>query len=312
MFVKNMTIVLRWWWWINLIFIFLIKFHSINCFDDLCNYLIYQSDQNIDICLSNQCNKYIDPQSIMVKPNNCKTNILYLSFSSYKIFRLFIKRIQWKLGILFSTKLNKKNRLLRIYLNSIDFDDKPTDDDQLKDLGNNIDLYELYIRNLTNNSRLNESIHYHPNDSQWFIIKIQFICKSMIIYNEKPCPANVIPPSYFAPQRPLLIKQIIPLVINSTIQSIYKQEDERSIHLIIIILIPLLIIIITILLSIFIYRKFFLKQSLRTSSIPSISSNINTNQRNDCEHERNTKPYQISRLPSPHEDSLYKERQRHI
>jgi hypothetical protein len=109
----------------------------------------------------------------MVQPNNCKTKLLYLLFSSYKSFDLFLNRIEWKLGDLFPRRLNNKIRLLRIYFNSIDDDDQPLDQNQLIRLGNNIDFYQLYIRNFKNQNHLDKLIHYDPNDPIWFIIKVQ-------------------------------------------------------------------------------------------------------------------------------------------
>jgi len=159
-------------WWINSILLILIKFNSMNCSDDLCNYKIIESDLSFNLCISDQCHKYLDPYLIMVQPNNCKTNLLYLLFSSYKSFDLFLNRIEWKLGDLFPRRLNNKNRLLRIYLNSIDDDDQPLDQNQLIRLGNNIDSYQLYIRNFKNKTHLHKLIHYDPNDPIWFIIKV--------------------------------------------------------------------------------------------------------------------------------------------
>ena len=154
----------------------LIKSNSINCDDDLCNYNIIKSDNHSHICLSNECDQFIDPYSIIVKPNDCKTSFVSLSFSSYKRFHLFLNRIQWKLSDLFSSRrqrLNNKIRLLRIYFNQIDDDDQPIHLNQLIRLGNHIDLYELFIKNLSTNHSLHELIHYHSNNPQWFIIKVQ-------------------------------------------------------------------------------------------------------------------------------------------
>ncbi|CAF1567806.1 unnamed protein product, partial [Rotaria sordida] len=68
------------WSIISLLFVII----KINCMDNICYYMVTKSDNNIDSCISDQCYKNIDPYSIMVTPNNCKTNLLYLSFSSYK------------------------------------------------------------------------------------------------------------------------------------------------------------------------------------------------------------------------------------
>jgi hypothetical protein len=159
---------LRWW-----ILFLLIKYIEVKSIDDLCNYIITKSDNSYDICLSDECDKFIDPYLIMVKPNNCKTKILYLSFSSYKTFSLFLNRIQWKLGYLFPSKLNNDFRLLRIYLNEIDDDDQPIDHNQLNRLGINIDVYQLYILNIPEKKYFYGLIHYDPNYPQWNIIKVQ-------------------------------------------------------------------------------------------------------------------------------------------
>jgi hypothetical protein len=157
-------------WWILFV---LTQYKLFKCDDYLCNYIVNKSDNTMDICISNECNKFIDPYSIMVKPNNCKTKILYLAFSSYKNYDLFLNRIKWKLGDLFPFKLNNYIRLLRIYIKQIDFDDQPIDHNQLIRLGINIDLYQLYLQNITINNYLYKSIHYDSNDPEWDIIKIQ-------------------------------------------------------------------------------------------------------------------------------------------
>ncbi|CAF1511590.1 unnamed protein product [Rotaria sp. Silwood1] len=114
--------------------------------DNFCNYIVNKSDNSIDICISYQCNKYVDPYSIMVTPNNCD---------------------------LFSSKSSIGNRVLIIFINYIDNDDKPVHHNELIRLGNHIDLYELFIKNLPNNYYLYQSIHYDRNYSQWHIIKVE-------------------------------------------------------------------------------------------------------------------------------------------
>ncbi|CAF2810948.1 unnamed protein product [Rotaria sp. Silwood2] len=160
------------WLIISLLFV-LIKLNKVSSIDNLCYYMVNKSDYTIDICLSDQCYKYIDPYSIMVKPNNCKTNLLCLSFSSYKNYHLFINRTIWKLGDLFPSRSINQNRILRIFIHFIDYDDQPVHHNELIRLGNNIDLYELFIKNFTNNSYLHQLIHYDQNYPQWYIIKVQ-------------------------------------------------------------------------------------------------------------------------------------------
>ncbi|CAF3662414.1 unnamed protein product [Rotaria sp. Silwood1] len=166
------VLIMYQWSIISLLFI-LIQLNKVKTMDNFCNYIVNKSDNSIDICISYQCNKYVDPYSIMVTPNNCKTNILYLSFSSYKNYHLFLDRIQWKLGDLFSSKSSIGNRVLRIFINYIDNDDKPVHHNELIRLGNHIDLYELFIKNLPNNYHLYQSIHYDRNYPQWHIIKVE-------------------------------------------------------------------------------------------------------------------------------------------
>lgn len=151
----------------------LLNISIINCDDYLCNYLLNKSDNTEDRCISNKCDQIIDPSFIMVEPNNCKTKNLYLKFSSYKSYHLFLNNIQWKLSNLFLSKSNNEIRKLRIYLTKIDFDDKPIDHYELNRLGNNIDLYELYLQNITNQFDFYQLIHYYPDDPQWDIIQIQ-------------------------------------------------------------------------------------------------------------------------------------------
>ncbi len=149
-------------WWILFI---LFKSSSIYCDDYLCNYLVNKSDNTLDVCMNNKCHEFVDPHWIMVRPNNCKTK--------YKKFHLFLNRIQWKLGDLFPSKINNQIRQLRIYLKHIDFDDRPIDQNELNRLGFNIDLYQLYLQNITPNNHLYQLIHYDLNEPQWDIIQIQ-------------------------------------------------------------------------------------------------------------------------------------------
>jgi len=157
-------------WWILFV---LMKYMLVNCDDYLCNYIINKFDNTFDICTSNECDKFVDPYSIMVKPNNCKTKIFSLSFSSYKNFNLFLNRIKWKLGDLFPSKLNNDIRQLRIFIKHLDFDDQPIHHNELIRLGINIDLYQLYLQNITKNNYLYPLIHYDSNNPQWDIIQIQ-------------------------------------------------------------------------------------------------------------------------------------------
>jgi hypothetical protein len=157
-------------WWILFI---LLKSSLINCDDYLCHYLVNKSDNILDVCMSNKCNEFVDPNWIMVRPNNCKTKYFSLTFSTYKKFHLFLNQIQWKLGDLFPSKVNNQIRQLRIYIKQIDFDDQPIDQNQLIRLGFNIDLYQLYLQNITSNNYLYQLIHYDPNEPEWDIIRIQ-------------------------------------------------------------------------------------------------------------------------------------------
>lgn len=156
-----------------LILFLLIKYIEVKSIDDMCNYIITKFDETYDICISDECNKFVDPYLIMVKPNDCKTKILYLSFSSYKNYSLFLNRIKWKLSYLFPSKINNHIRLLRIYLNHIDYDDQPIHQNELNRLGINIDSYQLYIKNIQDKNKFYGLIHYDPNDPQWDIIKVQ-------------------------------------------------------------------------------------------------------------------------------------------
>lgn len=150
-----------------------VKLNSANSIDYLCNYTVEKSDHNLDACLSNQCNKFLDPYSIMVKQNDCKTKSLYLAFSSFKKFDSFINRMTWKLGDLFPSRSQNELRTLRIYINRIDDEDQPVHHNELIRLGAHIDLYELYISYIPENDYLHELSHYDPNDPQWYIIKVK-------------------------------------------------------------------------------------------------------------------------------------------
>ncbi|CAF4965790.1 unnamed protein product [Rotaria sp. Silwood1] len=248
--------------------------------DNFCNYIVNKSNNSIDLCVSYQCDKYVDPYSIMVTPNNCKTNILYLSFSSYKNYRLFLDRTTWKLGDLFSSKSILRNRLLRIFIDYIDNDDQPVQHNELIRLGNHIDLYELFIKNLPNNHYLYQSIHYDRNYPQWYIIKVQFICNSLMIFNENACSSKIVAPPLFSSQHRLLTKKENSLLNDSfEYSSLITHSNDQS-----------------------------YKQNKRSIYIIIIFNNC----RECCECGSNGKAYKISRLPSPHKESIYKETQRHL
>ncbi|CAF1480104.1 unnamed protein product, partial [Rotaria sordida] len=255
--------------------------------DNICYYMINKSDNSIDSCISDQCYKYIDPYSIMVTPNNCKTNLLYLSFSSYKNYSLFINRIKWKLSDLFPSRSINGIRLLRIFINYIDYDDQPVNHNELIRLGNHIDLYELFIKNLPNNYYLDQLIHYDQNYPQWYIIKVQFICNSLIIYNENACSSKIVIPSLFSRQHQLFTKKQNFLLNNSSLITYSNiqsyEQNQKSIYNIIIILIPLLIILVVLIVSILVYRNVSIKRCSnidlttirrRSSSIPTLSNDL--------------------------------------
>jgi len=154
-------------------FSFLLKSCFINCLTNSCDYIISKSDNSSSICISDQCYKFVDFISIMVKPKTYKTSFLSLSFSSYKTFVLFRDRLEWKWGDLFLSRSKNKVRQLILFLNRLDYNDRPFDHDQLILLGVNIDFYIIYIREILNKSYLYESIHYDPDNPQWNILKLQ-------------------------------------------------------------------------------------------------------------------------------------------
>jgi hypothetical protein len=157
-------------WWMIICFFFL---SYINCTHNQCNYTIKKSDNSTDTCVADQCDQFVDLLSIMVQPKTCKTSILRLRFSSYKNFILFRDELQWKIGDLFLSRSINKDRELILFVDELDYDDRPFDHDQLIYLGINIDLYILYIRNIQNKNYLYGSIHYDPDYPQWNIIKIK-------------------------------------------------------------------------------------------------------------------------------------------
>ncbi|CAF1417447.1 unnamed protein product [Adineta ricciae] len=287
-------------WFILFIFF---TFNFTNCFGHLCNYIIKNADSTSDLCLSNECHKYLDPLSLTVKPNTCKANFVSLAFSSFQTYQAFLDQTRWELSVLFPKK-SQQTRLLRIYLNQIHVDDRPTEENHLNRLGNHIDSYQIYVRNLPNELFLQRFIHYDPDDPQWFIIKIQLYCNSFIQYDGKPCSVLITSPSVFAPQRPKLVTTITSNLLSSSTST--TQKTSESIYFILLILIPLGILSITIILSISVYWHLHSKRSSQTDgTLSSISQHIDSTNRSTY-HGR-VRPYQISRLPSPHKESLYKE-----
>ncbi|CAF1376996.1 unnamed protein product [Adineta steineri] len=276
--------------WYIICFFFLIKFNSINCIKSQCNYTIINSDNSSSICSGDECYQYIDIYSIIVKPNTCKTSLLILSFSSYKKFLLFRDKFDWNLGDLFSFRqINNEIRQFILFLDQLDYDDKPFDRDQLIKLGMNIDLYTIYIKNIQNKNYLYGSIHYDLNYPQWNIIKIKFRCLKLSAFDKYPCSSEIISPSKFAPQRTTHTFQSTTQIYSSTEELLIKlnQENNKSIDLILIILFPLFIILITIIIFIFVYKyivgKCFCKKNLsvtpKSSSLANTSNNLNTGER---------------------------------
>jgi hypothetical protein len=164
---------IQWWMIISFSLLFLIKYSYVDCMNNKCNYIVKKSDNSSLTCIANQCYQFIDLLSIMVEPKTCKTSLLFLSFSSYKKFILFRDQLQWKIGDLFSSQLINENRQFILFLDQLDYDDRPFDYDELIHLGINIDFYTLYIRNIQNKNYLYGSIHYDPNNPEWYIIKIK-------------------------------------------------------------------------------------------------------------------------------------------
>lgn len=160
-------------WYMITYFIFLIEYSYINCRDNQCNYIVRKSDNSSDRCIINQCYKFVDLISIMVLPKACKTSIVLLSFTTYKNFLLFRNQLQWKIGDLFFSQSINKDRQFILFLDQLDYNDRPFDHDELIQLGINIDLYILYIKNIQDKNYLYGSIHYDPNNPQWNIIKIK-------------------------------------------------------------------------------------------------------------------------------------------
>lgn len=157
---------------ITLVFLKIFLFLQSNANE--CHYIINRLDGKYDLCESEKCDRILDPYLIEVKPLNCKTTKLYLKFSTFKNYQLFLKRIQWKLSDLFPIKPKEnEQRLLRIYLLNIDRDDKLIDHSQLSQLGFHIDQYQLFIENLNQIQTFNPILHYHYNEPQWNIIQIQ-------------------------------------------------------------------------------------------------------------------------------------------
>ncbi len=159
--------------WLMIILLYLIQYSFVNSTNDQCNYIVTKSDNSNSTCFAHQCYQFIDLLSIIVQPKTCKTSRLFLSFSSYKNFILFRDQLKWKIGDLFSSESIDKYRILTLFIDQLEFDDRPFDYDELIHLGINIDYYILFIRNIQNKNYLHGLIHYDTNFPQWNIIKIK-------------------------------------------------------------------------------------------------------------------------------------------
>ena len=152
----------------------LINLVFINGNNHWCDYWAKKSDDQIEICSNDQCANFVDLQWILVRPLDCKTYSLSLAFSTYEKYEVFLKNIQWKLSDLFpSKKSDDQLRKLNIFLENLAEKDQPLDQFQLDRLGNHLDLYYIYIRNISSNHSISPLIHFSPNQSQWNFIQIQ-------------------------------------------------------------------------------------------------------------------------------------------
>lgn len=162
----------------------LITAQSINNNNE-CVYQIKTHDNRTIECLGDQCSKYIDIQSLMVQFETCQTLSLSLAFSTYEHFRLFRNQMKNRLSSLFPSSTSKGNRYLKLYLNQLDFNDKPFQLLELIELGTNIDFYLLFIRNIA--KEYQQLISDQSNDQQWNIIQIQIPCSKFKSFDKYPC-----------------------------------------------------------------------------------------------------------------------------
>lgn len=123
-----------------------------------CDFWMRTSDGKMDLCLNNQCERLKDPDWIMVRPVECKTNSLSLTFSNYDKYQIFLKNIQWKLSNLFPGK-SDQIRKLNIFLENLPFDDRLIDEDQLNQLGSNLDYLFFYLPIVPSNHSIYRYVH---------------------------------------------------------------------------------------------------------------------------------------------------------
>ena len=162
--------------WIRMKYIFLLiltEVISVHGTSEMCTYVVTKSDNSTEKCAMNECSKYIDLFSVMVEPKTCKTSLLVLSFSSYENFVLFRDQLQWNIGNLFPSERIDQNRQLILFLDKLNSNDRPFDHDQLVQLGNNIDYYILYVKNIENPNSYDGLIHYDPSNPLWNILQVK-------------------------------------------------------------------------------------------------------------------------------------------
>jgi len=218
--------------------------------ENRCHYLLSQSNDKYDICLNDQCHQIIDPILIEVKPLDCKTNELYLKFSNYKTYQTFLNRIQKKkISDFFPSKSSNEQRILRIYLLQVDHDDKILDYQELIEIGHHLDIYQLFISNLTATNHYFPSIQYDQFNSQWNIIQINLFlflslqtkknvilfvfseCKSLKRLNENPCEPKIVHPPLFPFHHESPLQRISTLISSSPSTSslpIAQQQQQKQ------------------------------------------------------------------------------------
>jgi len=167
--------------------LFLLQNSLITCEsnNNKCLYQIETRDNRTIECSGDECSKYIDIQSLIAQSATCQTLSLSLAFSTYEHFRLFRNQTKSRLNSLFASSTSNGNRYLKLYLNQLDFDDKPFQLSELIELGTNIDFYLLFIRKI--DKEYEQLICDQSNDQQWNIIQIQIRCSTFKSFDKYPC-----------------------------------------------------------------------------------------------------------------------------
>ena len=162
---------------IRLMFLIVLFFSVVSLSSEECLIELFNAENHLlDRCRDDQCRHSIDPHRLQVQPIDCKTDRLSLAFSSYEDFRRFRTNLRWQLSGIFPRRSSSEERRLSIFVKRVKFTDHPLNHQELIELGDQIDLYQLFFLHAENEDYFPQSRFIDPVVSPWtsFQVKLYF------------------------------------------------------------------------------------------------------------------------------------------